>query len=789
MRASDPSPSTSWACIIATWAREASASRIRLHHACALAHADRAPRSHRPANASQHPATSTTRAPCRGRACPCRRPGPPRGSRTGGRCRERPDRSRTAARPCPESRASRAAASPAGVITPRSSATRATDPSSATTASNTARPGPRCQRPDAAVRAPAGTAQYETNPRKWSIRARSNSDIVRRSRSTHQRYRRRRSAGQSYSGFPHSCPDAEYASGGAPATNPRPKQRRMRAMIRAPRRHVDRHVAEQPHPGRQRRTTAAHPTRARTAPGRPRPRDRRTAPSRPPRTPRAHETRKPRAADTGARGSASSPGHAANAERALYGEPYRSGGPSGSTCHHVCPAAASQSTNRYASGPSRPPGKRRRCAAERRSTAEGRSRRNHAKGFTHREEGYFSRREDPVHRRSAASLASTRVSTQVEPTPAKPTPRRRTTKPPPERIVIQYPTPAVDDGRYPAKRVRRRHGRRRGRHLPRRPRHPARGRPLQAAAGAATGARPRWCADRRPPRRRALGGQLRGRPQGQLGVHDRGLDRRVRHLARRARAQGRRAAARPGRRALRGRPTPHRRGRRSQGQVGQGADRARDRHAVRRGRARDGQARRRARPRAVRDPRADPAPARRGQLDPPLTIEVDRAPGQVRRLVRAVPAILGRPERRRDPAPEAGRARLRHPLPPADPPDRPHQPQGPQQLADRRHRPIPARPGRSATRPAATTRSTRPRDDRGPQTTHERRQASTTSRSRSTSRSSARPTTRGCTSTPSGSTAAPTAPSSTPRTRPSATRTSTTSTGSRRTGRACGTRS
>jgi len=44
------------------------------------------------------------------------------------------------------------------------------------------------------------------------------------------------------------------------------------------------------------------------------------------------------------------------------------------------------------------------------------------------------------------------VSTQVEPTPAK---RRRAgaAKPPPERIVIEYPTPAVDDGRYPAKRV------------------------------------------------------------------------------------------------------------------------------------------------------------------------------------------------------------------------------------------------------------------------------------------------------------------------------------------------
>jgi starch synthase (maltosyl-transferring) len=44
------------------------------------------------------------------------------------------------------------------------------------------------------------------------------------------------------------------------------------------------------------------------------------------------------------------------------------------------------------------------------------------------------------------------VSTQVEPTPAKPR-RAGASKPPPERIVIQFPTPSVDDGRYPAKRV------------------------------------------------------------------------------------------------------------------------------------------------------------------------------------------------------------------------------------------------------------------------------------------------------------------------------------------------
>src|SRR6266498_5862905 len=60
--------------------------------------------------------------------------------------------------------------------------------------------------------------------------------------------------------------------------------------------------------------------------------------------------------ETLAFGSARSPGQAANADAARYGEPNSSGGPSGSTCHHDCPAASSQSTKRYASAPSRPPG-------------------------------------------------------------------------------------------------------------------------------------------------------------------------------------------------------------------------------------------------------------------------------------------------------------------------------------------------------------------------------------------------------------------------------------------------
>ena len=48
---------------------------------------------------------------------------------------------------------------------------------------------------------------------------------------------------------------------------------------------------------------------------------------------------------TRAAGSARNPFQAANAEADAYGEPTLSGGPSGSTCHQLCPAAASQSTN------------------------------------------------------------------------------------------------------------------------------------------------------------------------------------------------------------------------------------------------------------------------------------------------------------------------------------------------------------------------------------------------------------------------------------------------------------
>ena len=241
------------------------------------------------------------------------------------------------------------------------------------------------------------------------------------------------------------------------------------------------------------------------------------------------------------------------------------------------------------------------------------------------------------------------------PTEAKPSTASRSaarkSQEPPARIVIQYPTPAVDGGRYAAKRCVGDHRHRRGRRFPRRPRPPPGRRPLQGARR-----RPlpgvRDAPDRRAPRRRPLGRQLRCRPAGPLGVHGRRrgptcsatwrdeLERKV--------AAGQHDLAgelSEGVLLLRTRiEERHREGRQS-------AHRARRRDARRRGRPRGGQARRRARPRAVRR-RSSGSQPRHGTVTLPEPVR-DRgrsAQSPVRQLVRAVPALLGRPEGRRAPA-------------------------------------------------------------------------------------------------------------------------------------------
>src|SRR6185312_8232286 len=86
-------------------------------------------------------------------------------------------------------------------------------------------------------------------------------------------------------------------------------------------------------------------------------------------------------------------------------------GPSGSTCHQRCPAAASQSTKRRACSSSTPFGKEAGC----------------------------SRIPD-----DRTSLIRARI--------ARPVPLPKTTTPPP-RILIQAVEPVVDCGRYPLKRT------------------------------------------------------------------------------------------------------------------------------------------------------------------------------------------------------------------------------------------------------------------------------------------------------------------------------------------------
>ena len=156
--------------------------------------------------------------------------------------------------------------------------------------------------------------------------------------------------------------------------------------------------------------------------------------------------------------------------------------------------------------------------------------------------------------------------------------------------------------------------------------------------GAAAG---RGAADagRRPRQRRPLGGQVRGRrPPGRWQCTDRGVDRPLRHLARRAAAQDRGRPGRPRRRAVRGRRAAER-GRRAR-------QRRRPHDARPRSPTRSSRPATCARLDAALAPTARRRRARRRahereQLDPPLPLEVDRVRAPLRRLVRAVPALAG----------------------------------------------------------------------------------------------------------------------------------------------------
>ena len=205
---------------------------------------------------------------------------------------------------------------------------------------------------------------------------------------------------------------------------------------------------------------------------------------------------------------------------------------------------------------------------------------------------------------------------------------------------------------------------------------------------------------------------------------------------------------------------------------------------------------------ALRDPTAPPDAA----LAPDLFAAMERVSGAHRRslaggaagargrprarrlrlLVRAVPALVGRPARAsrprspRSPSSASTSSTCRPSTRSASRTARAPTTRSPPAPT------TPARPTRSARRRAATTRCTRSSARWRTCAPCVPRRASTAWTSRSTSRSTPRPTTRGSKSTRSGSSSAPTARSSTPRTRPSATRTSTTSTGTRPPGASCG---
>ena len=159
------------------------------------------------------------------------------------------------------------------------------------------------------------------------------------------------------------------------------------------------------------------------------------------------------------------------------------------------------------------------------------------------------------------------------------------------------------------------------------------------------------------PRRRPLDGSFEPIEARPLAVHGRGVGRPLRLVAPRGRAQGRRGPGGPRRRARRGRgacsasESPDASRRRSPGAP-------------------------RSTARARSEATASPRPDARGRRRP-------RA-GALRRLVRALPALVGRLRRRRGGAPAARGARLRRRLPPADPPDRRDEPQGRNNALDAR---------------------------------------------------------------------------------------------------------
>ena len=277
----------------------------------------------------------------------------------------------------------------------------------------------------------------------------------------------------------------------------------------------------------------------------------------------------------------------------------------------------------------------------------------------------------------------------------------------PSRVLVSRPEPSVDGGRYTPKRTVGDTVAALGRRDPGRPRGPA----GRAGPGRGpTGPPPTTSSSHVDAvvARRALGGHGHRRPTGPVDLGRAGLGRRAGLVAPRAGAQGRRPARTTCRASWPRAPC-----------CSAGC-------AERAAAAGDaGAARSVARAAAVLADAASPdrpsgspppsPPSWPRSCDRPPRPRRRRAPsragpargrpgaGPLRRLVRAVPPVLGRAGRRPPSPPGAGRAGLRRALPAADQPDRAHQPQGPQQHARGRPRRSRARRGPSATPPAATT--------------------------------------------------------------------------------------
>ena len=225
-------------------------------------------------------------------------------------------------------------------------------------ASSGAAPGPRRQWPARASRAPRRDRPVGDQPAKV-IEADEVEQLAARdagARST-SGSRAGASPASRRRGLPQRCPRAVNSSGGAPAIRPVANSSGWRAMVDARARHVQRKIADQPHAALGRVARAARATRARSAPGRAPPL------ARPPRAPSPRsrslalaEVRLLARARPARPGRSSSAGQQANAERDLYGERQRSGGPSGRTCQQDCPAAAASRRTRTHRRPSRPEG-------------------------------------------------------------------------------------------------------------------------------------------------------------------------------------------------------------------------------------------------------------------------------------------------------------------------------------------------------------------------------------------------------------------------------------------------